>query len=152
MSDPKLFAADAGDPPGAAAPPPPPPPTPGEAPLPPSERRGSGGMRALAVIGCIVLAFAAAVMIVAMVDIGRTPTCDDVRAGNALPYQGNCFDGSSTQKTISLVLGWPSGVLGGLAALLALAFAITARRGRLALQVTAAAVVLAGLSLLIGSL
>ena len=30
-----------------------------------------------------------------------------------------CFDGSSAQKTASLVLGWPSGVLAGIAALLA---------------------------------
>ena len=43
-----------------------------------------------------------------------------------------CFDGSSTKKTISLILGWPSGVLAGLAALLALYFAATGRRGRLA--------------------
>jgi hypothetical protein len=68
-----------------------------------------------------------------------------------LPADGECFDGSSTQKTISLVLGWPSGVMAGIAALLALFFAATGRQGRLVLQLTGAAVVLGGLSILIGS-
>ena len=114
--------------------------------------KASGGWRALAVLLALALAFACAVMVIAMSDIGQTPTCDDVKAGNALPHDGECFDGSSTQKTISLVLGWPSGVLAGIAALVALFFAATGRRGRLLLQLTAAAIVLGGLSILIGSL
>ena len=67
-----------------------------------------------------------------MSDIGATPTCDDVLTGQApLPSDNECFDGSSAQKTISLILGWPSGVLAGIAALVALFFAATGRRGRL---------------------
>jgi hypothetical protein len=109
-------------------------------------------MRALAVVGFLVLAFACAVLISAIVDIGRTPTCADVNAGNAQPYQGHCFDGGSAKKTITEVLVWPGGVLAGVAALLALAFAITGRNGRRLLWVVALAIVLAGLGLLIGSL
>ena len=92
-------------------------------------------------------------MVIAMSDIGSTPTCEDVLTGQAaLPSDGECFDGSSTQKTISLILGWPSGVLAGLAALLAIYFAATGRRGRLVLQLTGAAVVLGALSIIVGSI
>ena len=130
----------------------PPPPEPGAAPTPPEREKASGGLRALGVIGFLVLAFASAVLITAIVQIGHTPTCADVNAGNAQPYQGHCFDGSSTKKTITQVLVWPGGVLAGVAALLALAFAITGRNGRRLVWVLALAIVLSGLGLLIGSI
>ena len=137
-----------GSPEPAATPPPPPPPPPGE----PSPERPGAGWRVLAVILFLALAFACAVMVIAMADIGDTPTCADVRSGAApLPSDLECFDGSSTQKTISLILGWPSGILAGIAALAALFFTITGRYGRLVLQRTAAAVVLGAASLIIGS-
>jgi len=130
---------------GTTTPPPPPPP-------PTTEERGGAGWRVLAVILALALAFACAVMVVAMVDIGDTPTCDDVLSGEAaVPSDGECFDGSSTQKTISLILGWPSAVLAGIAALMALFFTFTGRQGRLVLQLTGAAIVLGALSILIGS-
>lgn len=118
----------------------------------PRDEKASGGWRALGVLLALALAFACAVMIVAMSEIGDTPTCDDILSGEAaLPSDGECFDGSSGQKTASLALGWPSGVLAGIAALLALYFAGAGRRGRLLLQLTGAAIVLGGLSILIGS-
>jgi hypothetical protein len=124
----------------------PPPPAPGD------EEKAGGGWRALGVLLALALAFACAVMAVAMAEIGGTPTCDDILSGEAaLPSDGECFDGSSTQKTISLILGWPSAVLAGIAALIALYFAATGRYGRTVLQLTGAAVVLGGLSILIGS-
>ena len=134
-----------------ATPPPPPPPAPAAAVT--GEEKASGGWRALGVILALALAFACAVMIVAMVEIGDTPTCDDILSGAAaLPSDGECFDGSSGQKTVSLVLGFPSGVLAGIGALAALFFAATGRSGRLLLQLTGAAIVLGGLSILVGSL
>lgn len=143
-----------GNPPPPAQPPeasPPPPPPPGAA-YTADDDKASGGWRALAVVLALALAFACAVMVIAMSDIGDTPTCDDVLSGKAaLPTDGQCFDGSSGQKTATLVLGWPSGVLAGIAALVALLFAGSGRRGRLLLQLTAAAIVLGGLSILIGS-
>jgi hypothetical protein len=133
--------------PAAVAPPPPPPPA------APGEEKASGGWRALGVVLALALAFACAVMVIAMADIGDTPTCDDVLAGKAaLPSDNECFDGSSTQKTISLILGWPSGILAGIAALFALYFAATGRRGRTLLQLVAVAIVLGALSIGIGSI
>jgi hypothetical protein len=111
------------------------------------------GWRVLGVLLALVLAFACAVMIVAMIDIGGTPTCHDISSGNAaVPADGQCFSGSSLQKTISLVLGWPSGVIAGGTAVLALAFAITGRSGRRMLLATALAMVLGALTFLIGSI
>jgi hypothetical protein len=104
------------------------------------------------VVGVIlapVLAFGCAVMFIAMSDIGSTPTCDEL--ARAADPTGDCFSGSSLQKGITLGLGWPSGGLAGVAALVALAFVITGRRGRLALQLAAVAIILGGLSILIAS-
>jgi hypothetical protein len=130
-----------------AAPPPPPPAA------PPGEPKATAGWRALAIVLFLALAFACAVMVIAMSDIGDTPTCDDVLSGEAtLPSDNECFDGSSGQKTASLVLGWPSGVLAGLAALVAIYFAVTGLRGRLLLTLTGAAIVLGALSILVGSI
>jgi hypothetical protein len=125
--------------------------TPPSAPL--DDGKAGGGWRALGLVLALVLAFACAVMVIAMADIGSTPTCDDVRSGAAaLPSDNECFDGSSGQKVASLVLGWPSGVLAGVAALIALMFTFTGRRGGLLLRITGIAVVLGALSILIGSL
>jgi hypothetical protein len=137
-------------PPDSPEVPPPPPPTGAD------EERATGPWRVLGVVLAIALAFAAAVMIIAMADIGDTPRCDDQAALEQERQETGdlvieCFEGSQTQKTASLGLGWPSGVIAALAALLALYFAATGRRGRLLLQITAAAIVLGGLSLLIGS-
>ena len=52
----------------------------------------------------------------------------------------------------TLILGWPSGILAGIAALVALFFAATGRQGRLLLQLTGASIVLGVLSILIGSI
>jgi hypothetical protein len=132
--------------PATPAPPPPPP-------TAPTEETASGGWRVLGVVLALALAFACAVMVIAMADIGDTPTCDDVLSGKAaVPSDNECFDGSSTQKTISLVLGWPSGVLAGFAALFALYFAATGRRGQTLLQLVAVAIVLGALSIGIGSI
>jgi hypothetical protein len=120
-----------------------------------AEDRASGGRRALGVVLALALAFACAVMVVAMIDVGDTPRCDDPAAIAAELESGDleveCFEGSATQKTISLILGWPSAVLAGLAALVALYFVATGRQGRLVVVLTGAAIVLGGLSILIGS-
>jgi hypothetical protein len=132
----------------AAAPPPPPPPT-----STPDDGKAGGGWRVLGLVLALALAFACAVLVIAMADIGDTPTCEDVLSGEVAPPSDNeCFDGSSGQKTASLVLGWPSGILAGVAALVALMFVFTGRRGRLLLQLTGAAVVLGALSIGIGSI
>jgi hypothetical protein len=138
-------------PPRETPPPPPPSATPAD------EEKAGGGWRVLAVVLALALAFACAVMVIAMVDIGGTPRCDDP-AGLEAEAQENpgeeleCFDGSAAQKVATLVLGWPSGILAGIAALVALYFAATGRRGRLLLQLTGAAIGLGVLSIVIGSI
>lgn len=120
---------------------------------PPADDKASGGMRTLAVLFILVLAFAAAVMIMVGVEIGDTPTCDAITAGEEpIPADGECFDGASGQKSISVAFAYASGVVGAIAALLGLAFAITGRRGRLLVRLAVAAIVLGGLSILIGSI
>ncbi len=106
--------------------------------------------RALAVVGALVLAFAAAVAIISMVDIsGLTPCYDANRDPN---FTGtDCFDGSSKRKLLTLLLGFPGAALAAIAVALALAFVV---RGRGLKQVgiaAGAAIVLYGLALLVGS-
>ena len=128
----------------AAEPPPPPPPTGADA------DSAGWGWRLLGLLLALALAFACAVMILVATDLSDTPTCNDVRAGVEVPKDGECYDGSSTAKTIQVVLAWPSGILAGIAALVGLFFTITGRRSRLLLQLTAAAIVLGALSILVG--
>jgi hypothetical protein len=133
--------------PQAAPPPPPPPPAPAA-----EDDKAGGGWRALGFVLFLALAFACAVMVIAMADIGDTPIEEDCLAENVAG--GTCtefFDGSSAQKTVTLILGWPSGVLAGIAALVALFFVFTGRQGRLLLQLTGAAIALGAASILIGS-
>lgn len=131
---------------------------PSSAPPPePDEERPGRAWRVLAVVLALALAFAGAVIIVVMVDIGSSPRCDDPAAiaqerdetGEAVV---ECFDGSQLQKVLSLALGWPAGVVAGVAALLALLFAATGGHGLLMIRLTGAAIVLGVLSILIGSI
>ena len=134
-------------PPAEPAQPPPPPPT------RTTDEKAGGGWRALVVLLALALAFACAVMILVATDLADTPTCDDVRAGLEPPNdEGECYDGSSGAKTAQMVLAWPSGILAGLAALLALYFAGTGRQGQLLLRLTGAAIAIGALSIVIGAL
>jgi hypothetical protein len=142
-----------GPPPPEPTPPPPPPPP--EAPS--DDDKATTGWRLLGVLLALALAFACAVMVIAMLDIGDTPRCDDPAALEEERAETDdlvieCFDGSQAQKVISLVLGWPSAILAGIAALVALFFAATGRQGQLLLRLTGTAIVLGGLSILIGSI
>lgn len=117
----------------------------------PKPGKASKGMRALAVLAALVLAFAAAVMILAASDINSTPTLKECAAG-ATPKDGKCFDGGSTKQTITVALMFISGGIGALAVLLALFVAATGRMGRLLLQLSAAAIVFGVVGVGIGSI
>jgi hypothetical protein len=112
------------------------------------EERAGGGWRALGVLLAFALLFASAVMIIAMIEIADTPLLDACQAD---PTCTEYFDGSSAQKAIAVALGFISGALAGIGALIALYFAVTGARGRLLLQITGAAIGFGVLSLLIGS-
>jgi hypothetical protein len=116
------------------------------------EPKSNGALRALAVVLALVLILGAAIMVIAMADISGTPTCEDVDAGRAEPKDGECYDGSSAQKTIAVILGFAGGGVGAIGALAALAFTITGRRGRLVLVLAGSAVVVSGISIGIGSI
>lgn len=108
-------------------------------------------MRVLAAIGFLVLLFATAVFAIVFAQIGGTDTCDAVASGDGtLNSDGECYDGSSSVKTIALILGWPGTIALGIATVLSLAFAIRGRGGRQTLYALGAGVVLVGLSLIIG--
>jgi hypothetical protein len=123
----------------------------------PVDKKAGAGARAGGVALAIIFAFAAAVMVAVMLEIGDSPLCDDPAAVQEAIRESpgetvECFEGSDTAKTASLILGWPSAVLGALVVLLGLAFAIRGRGGRTLAIVGVAAVVLGGLSILVGSL
>ena len=156
-----------------AQPPPPPPPPPPSEPNPPragspqaipayrgvsddspgdpGNGKAGGGLRVLAGVGVVVLLFAAAIFAIVFADIGSTDTCESVRSGEGqLNDDLECYDGSSSTKTIALVLGWPGTVALAAAAVLSLMFTIRGRGGRPLLYALGAGIVLVGLSLIIG--
>ena len=107
--------------------------------------KASGGMRALAILLALVVAFGTAVVIVVMVDIGDSPRCADVQT----PFgpSEDCYDHGAAQEVIALILGWAGGILGAAAVLAGLIAGITGRGMRRFAQLTGGAVVLAALSI-----
>lgn len=133
-------------PPGQEPPAAPPPPPPASA---ANGDEGAGaGLRILGAILALVLAFGAAVMIIASGEIADTPTLEEVEAGEPL-NEGKYYDGSETNRTISTILGYASGVIGGIGALIGFYFAATGKRGRLFAQAAVVAVILAAIALIL---
>jgi hypothetical protein len=129
---------------------PPPEPSLATAPPPTPPQKAGAGLRVLGIVGFLVLAFATAVIVAVMVDLGDGPLCADV-GGAAHPLE-DCWDVSSGGRVVSLILGWPGAVLAGLAALSALVFTFTGRNGRRVWMLTGAAVVLCGLSIAVAQI
>jgi len=114
---------------------------------------GSAALRALAVILFLLLLTGGAIMIIAATDIAGTSLCSDITRADVLRNpNGDCFDGSSVQKVLSVGIGYAGGAVAVIAALMALAYTITARRGRLVVILAVLAIVLSGLSILVGNL
>jgi hypothetical protein len=102
------------------------------------------------VLLALVLGFGAAVMIVAAGEISDTPTLAEIESGEEpVPADGEYYDGSETNRTIATILLYVSGILGAIAAILGIVFAITGNRGRLFVQIAIAAVILAVIALII---
>lgn len=112
-----------------------------------SSSTGSGGnaWRAFAVLVFLILLVGAAIMIIAMVDLSGTSLCRDATSGE-------CLDESPVQKTLSLIVGFAAGGVGVLAAVFAIAFTFTGRRGGLVVALAVAAIALSGVGILIGHL
>jgi hypothetical protein len=123
----------------------------------PAETKHSGWARAGGFVLALIFAFACAVMVAVMVEIGDSPLCDDPQAVQEAIRESpgetvECFEGSDTAKTASLILGWPSALLAGIVVLLGLVFTIRGRGVRPLAIAAVAAVVLGGLSILVGSI
>ena len=121
---------------GTAQPPPPPP-----AADRTDDGKASPMWRVLAVVLALALAFGAAVMIVLALNPDDTPRCEQFISGE-VQGGGECYDITETQQLIQNIFAIPAGVIGGIAALLALYFAATGRQGRLLVRLTVAALVL----------
>ena len=156
----------------AQPPPPPPPPPPPQEPSPsPPQRpaggipayrgvsddtpgggsgKASGGLRVLAAVGVVVLLFATAVLFIAFGEISGLTPCDDVSSSADLNSDGECYDGSSATKIITVVLGFLGAALAAVATFLCLAFVIRGRGARPLLYAVGGAVVLTGLAFAIG--
>ena len=112
--------------------------------------RASTLARALGVAGALILAFAAAVGVIAMVDIAGLTPCYD--ANRDLGFTGTeCFDGSSKRKLLTLLLGFPGAALAALGVVLLLAFVVRGRGLKPVGIAVGAGVVLFGLALLVGA-
>ncbi len=137
-------------PPGGGPATPPPaggPPAPPAAPAGDDGKAGAG-LRVGAVVGAFVLAIVCAVAVAVMVDVNDTLLCDEVGTAQQRIGGYECYDFSSSVKPIVVGAGWIGAVLAGVAALLALAFAIRGRGGRILVLVTAVAGVFLAISVL----
>jgi hypothetical protein len=126
-------------------------PAPPPAPPPAAERAEKPGIapRVLAVIGGLIWGVLGVALIVVGFEIIDAQLCSE--PATAADIGEECYDGSSTQRVLDLLFGFPAGVLGIATAVLAVYFAATGRRGRLLLQIGLGALVLFGGSLLIGA-
>ena len=112
-----------------------------------AESKAGVGTRILAVVGALVLAFATAVIATVMADLGNGPLC-----GEPHNLGESCWDVSSAGRVVTLLLGWPGVLAGGLAALAALALAITGRNAMRVWALVGAAIVLCGLSIAVAQI
>jgi hypothetical protein len=118
------------------------------------EAPGESGMgwRIGAVILGLLAAIWGAVLISVLLDLGDRPTCDEaareVLAITNPEREIDCFDGSSTAKTLTLILGWPTAIAFIALLPLGIYFAATGHRGRLLLALLGIAVGLGVLSMI----
>lgn len=106
-------------------------------------------MRLLVIILSVLLGFGGAVMFVVGLDINDLASCENP-AEVIASGETECFDGSEGIKPVVVGLSIASGVVGGIALIVGLIFAVTGTRGRLFAQVAGAAVVLAVLAFILG--
>lgn len=103
------------------------------------------GLRLLALIGALVLAFGTAVLVIVTLDVADAPTCAESIANQVAD---ECYLGSSFEKLLATVLTGGGAIFGAIATLLALGFALGASTGRKLVISTIVAVVLAGVAII----
>ncbi|MEZ5155413.1 MAG: hypothetical protein R2718_04805 [Solirubrobacterales bacterium] len=105
------------------------------------------GLRVGAGVLAFVIGIVCAVAVAVMVDVGDTPLCEDVTSARQLVGGYECYDFSGSVKPVVVGAGWIGAVLAGIAAILALAFAVRGRGGRMFLGTTVAAAVFLAISI-----
>ena len=120
---------------------------PGPAPASSGDRAG-GPARVGAGLLSLFLAFGAAVMIIVAIEAADLNVCSDTAAlereqATTGAFIVECYDGSTTEKSMTVVLGWLSGIIAALGTVLAFLFTIRGRGGRPVVITAAAAVLLA---------
>lgn len=116
----------------------------------PSDDEKAGGLwRLLAFVLALALIFASAVMVLIGLNPDDTPRCDQVELSR---LAGECFEVGKGQQTIQAAFAWATGVIGAIAALLALYMTFTGKRASTTLKATFVAVVLGAITVLIGQI
>jgi len=111
---------------------------------------GAGG-RALTCTLAAALAFAAAVMVAAALDLGNTPLRSEISRADAAAGGVEFYEGSKTAKTLSTISFWASAASAAAAVLAALVVAATRRWNRALMPLAGLAVVLGGTGILINN-
>lgn len=102
-------------------------------------------------VAALVIAFLAAVAVIASVDIAGLTTCFD--ANRDPSFTGDeCFDGSSKRKVVVLALAFPAAALAVVSFFLMAAFVIRGRGWKPAAITFGVGAILFGLSLAAGSI
>lgn len=109
------------------------------------DQRASVGWRLASAALFLVLAFIVLVLVVIVINPDDVPRCED-----GVSAEGECFDVTETERTLQIVVSIVGAVVGTAAALAALYFAITGRRGRLVLQLAGATFAVALLLVIVG--
>lgn len=97
------------------------------------------------------LGFAAAVMIMAALDLGDTPLRSELSRADAAAGGVEFYDGSATAKTVSTIAFWASGAAAAAAVALALLIAATNRWSRWLMPAAGLAVILGAIGILINN-
>jgi hypothetical protein len=114
--------------------------------LPPPEEEPTGGLRGLAALLALALAFAAAVLIVRAVDTADQKLLEDcVRAG----CEG--FDGGAAQRGTTVAFLGLGGVVGVAGVIICLLVATSGSGSRWMLPVTGAAILFGAIGVVVGN-
>ncbi|MCB0875419.1 MAG: hypothetical protein KDB46_04395 [Solirubrobacterales bacterium] len=111
----------------------------------PTEDVAGVGPRIGAGVLALVLALVAFAAVATVIDVGDKGVCGDLSNQSRGFYE--CYDFSNSVKPVVVGAGWIGGVLAGIAAILALAFAVRGRGARVFLGTTASAAVFLAISI-----
>ncbi len=114
----------------------------------PREDTAGVGLRIGAGVLAFVIGIVCAVAVTVMIDVGDTPLCEDVLNTQTFAGATECYDFSGSVKPIVVGAGWIGAILAGIAAILALGFAIRGRGGRVFLMTTSAAAIFLAISII----